>query len=184
MVKKSLIYGSSLAVATLLFTGCGIKTQEYNVSADNVSQLRAYEGIKINVSEFSATKAGEKSTLCRMAETITTPKGESFEKYIQEALVAELKMANLYDKTSNLTISGNIEKIYGSSMIGDAFWEVSVTIKSSNGKSIKVDTKREYPSAVLAYTACNNMASSFSPTIKQLVNDIINHKDFKSLITN
>ncbi|QOG12224.1 hypothetical protein [Arcobacter sp. FWKO B] len=91
-------------------------------------------------------------------------------------------MANLYDKASNLVISGNVERIYGSSMLGDAYWEVSVSIKSSNGKTLTVDTRREYPSAFIAITACNNMATSFSPTIKQLVSEVINHKDFKDLI--
>lgn len=182
-MKKILTLSSSLVVASLLFTGCGIKTSEYNVSAENVSQLRSYDGVKINVGEFSASTPNEKSKLCRLAETITTPKGESFEQYIKEAFVSELKMANLYDKASNLTITGNVEKVYGSSVIGNAYWEVSVTIKSTNGKSIKVDTKRDYPSAFIANTACNNMATSFSPTIKQLINDIISHKDFPSLIS-
>jgi hypothetical protein len=182
-MKKIIILSSSLVVASLLFTGCGIKTSEYNVSAENVSQLRSYEGIKINVGEFSADNPKERSKLCRLAETITTPKGESFEQYIKEAFVSELKMANIYDKASNLTITGNVDKVYGSSVIGNAYWEVSVTINSTNGKSIKVNTKRDYPSAFVANTACNNMATSFSPTIKQLINDIINHKDFHSLLS-
>lgn len=180
-MKKSLLT-SSLVLATFLFTGCGIKTSEYNVSADNVQTLRDYKELKLDVSNFTATNGDESSVMCRLAETISTPKGEPFSEYIKEALVSELKMAGVYDKNSNLKISGNLDKIYGSTMFGNAYWEINVTITSSNGKSITVNTKRDYPSSYLASTACNNMGTSFAPTIKQLIGDIVNHKDFSELL--
>lgn len=67
-------------------------------------------------------------------------------------------------------------------MFGNAYWEVDVTVTSSNGKAITVNTKRDYPSSYLASTACNNMGTSFAPTIKQLLGDILNHKDFAQLL--
>ena len=73
-----------------------------NVSADNVQKLRDYKELKLDVSNFTATKAGESSILCRLAETVSTPKGESFEEYIKDALISELKMAGTYDKNSTL----------------------------------------------------------------------------------
>ena len=160
-MKTKLLVVSSVALATLLFTGCGIKTSEYNVSADNVSTLRDYKELKLDVGNFTATNVGESSVMCRLAETISTPKGEPFSEYIKEALLSELKMAGVYDKNSDLKISGNVNKVYGSSMFG---------------------TKRDYPSSYLATTACNNMGTSFSPTIKQLIGEIINHKDFPTLL--
>ena len=120
--------------------------------------------------------------MCRLAETISTPKGEPFSEYIKEALLSELKMAGVYDKNSDLKISGNVNKVYGSSMLGNAYWEINVTVTSTTGKSITVNTKRDYPSSYLATTACNNMGTSFSPTIKQLIGEIINHKDFPTLL--
>ncbi len=182
-MKKSLLLSSSVVLVAFLFTGCGIKTSEYNVSADNVQTLRDYKELKLDVSNFTATTAGESSVMCRLAETISTPKGESFEEYIKDALVSELKMAGVYDKNSDLKISGNLNKIYGSTMFGNAYWEINITISSSNGKSLTLTTKRDYPSSYLASTACNNMGTSFSPTIKQLIADIINHKDFSSLLS-
>jgi hypothetical protein len=181
MIKKILMAGSIIGAA-VLFTGCGIKTSEYNVSADNVQTLRDYKELKLDVSTFTATTPAESSIMCRLAETVSTPKGESFEEYIKDALISELKMAGSYDKNSDLKISGNLNKIYGSTMFGNAYWEINVTITSSNGKSITVNTKRDYPSSYLATTACNNMGTSFSPTIKQLIGDVINHKDFSSLL--
>ena len=181
-MKNKILLSSTAILAIFLFTGCGIKTSEYNVSADNVQTLRDFKELKVDVANFTATTPGESSVMCRLAETISTPKGEAFSEYIKEALVSELKMAGVYDKNSDLKISGNLNKIYGSTMFGNAYWEISVTISSSNGKSLSVNTKRDYPSSYLASTACTNMGTSFSPTIKQLISDIINHKDFSSLI--
>ncbi len=172
----------SAITAAVLFTGCGIKAPEYSISADNVQTLRNYKDVKVSVGNFIAKTPGESQVLCRLAETITTPKGEAFEEYIKNALISELKMSELYDEKSNLKISGNLKKIYGSSMIGEAYWEIELEVSSSNGKSINVYTKREYPSAFVAYTACNNMATSFSPTIKELINQVVTHKDFSTLL--
>lgn len=180
-MKNKILISTSL-VTTLLFSGCGIKINEYNVSADNVQTLRNYKDLKLDVSTFTASNKDESSVMCRLAETVSTPKGEPFSQYIEEALVSELKMASVYDKNLDLKISGNLNKIYGSTMFGNAYWEINVTITSSNGKSITVNTKRDYPSSYLASTACNNMGTSFAPTIKQLINDILNHKDFAELL--
>ena len=180
-MKNKILISTSL-LATLLFTGCGIKTNEYNVSADNVQTLRNYQDLKLDVSNFTASNKDESSVMCRLAETVSTPKGEPFSEYIKDAFVSELKMAGVYDKNSDLKISGNLNKIYGSSMFGNAYWEMDVTVTSSNGNSITVNTKRDYPSSYLASTACNNMGTSFAPSVKQLIGDILEHKDFRELL--
>ena len=43
-------------------------------------------------------QAGESSVMCRLAETVSTPKGESFEEYIKDVLVSELKMGEFMTK--------------------------------------------------------------------------------------
>ena len=177
-----LLVSISIAMVAVFITGCGLKTADYGISSDNVQKLREFSESKINVGKFTAQTPNENQVLCRLAETISTPQGESFEEYIKKAFISELVMAGIYDKNSQIEISGHLEKIYGSTMLGDAYWEVEVVISSSTGKSIKVRKKREYPSAFVAYTACNNMATSFSPTIKELIYEIINHKDFPSLL--
>ncbi len=182
MKKQTILTTASLAAAAVLFSGCGIKTNEYSVSADNVSQLRTYEGVKLNVGEFTAKTEDESHITCRLSETITTPQGESFEEYIKNALISELKLAGLYDSGAELTVTGRLERIYGSSVLGNAYWEFETTVHSSNGESISVKTRREYPSSYFAATACNNMATSFSSSVRKHVGDMIGHKDFAKLL--
>ena len=160
--------GITLAAATLaafVFTGCGIKTSEYNVSADNVEQLRSYKNVKIGVNEFTAVNTGESSILCRLAETVETPNEETFEKYIENALKSELKMAGIYDANSKIKLSGLVKKVGASTMLGDAYWSFDVNVSSTNGKNFDIQSRHEYGSAFLAITACNNMGSSFGPSV-------------------
>jgi len=177
--------GITLATATLaafVLTGCGIKTSDYSVSADNVQKLRSYKDVKLGLNTFTANNKNESTVLCRAAETIETPNDEPFEKYIEDALRDELIMAGIYDKNADLKLSGNLKKVYASSMIGDAYWSFDIKVTSSNGKSIDLESKNEYGSAFLAYTACNNMGSSFAPSVKKLIKDILNHPQFDALI--
>lgn len=171
----------TFSLCALLFTGCGIKTSEYNASADNVSALRKYENIKIGVSSFTAVTPGQNSILCRLRDNVQTSTNEPFEKYIENAFKQDLKMAGIFDENSNIKISGNLRKIEAST-VGSAYWLIVMTVSSSNGKSFDVQTKREYGTAILANSACVNMGTSFEPSVKQLIGDIINHPKFPELL--
>ncbi|XPV68247.1 MAG: hypothetical protein ACNI25_13150 [Halarcobacter sp.] len=181
-MKKYVNLGLIIASSAILFTGCGIKSSEYSASAQNVQTLKKYKNTKIGVSSFSAKNPGQHSTLCRLAETITTPNDESYETYIEKALKEELMMAGLYDEKSKIKINGYLEEVVGSSMLGDAYWKFKIKVSSSNGEEFTVTTKKDYSSSFLAYTACNNMGSTFQPSVKQLITDIINDERFASLL--
>lgn len=181
-MKKYLNISFAVLVSTVLFTGCGIKSTEYTASAKNLQALKNYGDIKVGVSTFTAKTPGNYSTLCRLAETITTPNDEPYEVYIENALKEELIMAGLYDAKSKIKITGFVDEVVGSSMLGDAFWKFSLKVSSTNGNEIVVNTKKSYSSSFIAYTACNNMGSTFSSSVKQLINDIVTHEDFRSLL--
>ena len=182
-MKKSLsiiklgLVGAFLAIG---FSGCGIKVAGYSASSDNVSKLRTYK-TKVNVSKFTA-KSSESSMMCRMSDPIKTPKEETFEKYIENALIDELKMAGLYDKSAKITLAGHLNKVSASSTPGVAYWEFSVKVSSSNGQTFTVVSKKEYSSSFMAHYACNDMAGAFSPSVQKLITDIVNHPKFTNLL--
>lgn len=174
------IVASLLVILT--FTGCGIKTADYSVSAENVQELRNLGEIKIGIGSFSAKNNNETMIMCRLSEPIETPNDEPFEKFIEKAFKDELIISGLYDKNANIQITGHLKEIYGSSVIGNAFWSYDMTISSSNGKSFQLESRYEYGSSFGAYAACENMGSSFVPSVKKLIKDIITHPKFKDLL--
>jgi hypothetical protein len=95
------------------------------------------EGSKITTAKFSDSGNEETKVMCRLATPIGTPNGETFYSYIQDALTQELMLADKYDTKSNNTLTANLDDIYGSTTLGNAYWEFKMTVKSSNGVSYK-----------------------------------------------
>jgi len=184
-MKQKSIIKLTLASTLLLITlsGCANKVATYSVSTENILTLKelSTEGKGINLGEFTDSNNGESKVMCRLATPIGTPSGETFISYIRDALEKELIIANKYDKKSNIKVKINLDDLYGSTTLGNAYWEFKVTVNSSNSKSFKVTSKYEYESSFTAYSACSEMQRSFVPAVQKLLGDIIKHNKFESL---
>ncbi|NPA59054.1 MAG: hypothetical protein GXO30_01100 [Epsilonproteobacteria bacterium] len=181
---KRLISGFLVFSAILLFSGCANKVATYAVSTNNVLSLQGMskENGKINLGDFTDSDKNEAKVMCRLATPIGTPSGETFSSYIKDAFTKELLISGMYDPNSKVTISANLDDIYGSTTIANAYWEFKVTVKSSNGLSYKVHTKYEYESSYSAASACSEMQRSFVPAVQKLIGDIVQNPKFKDLI--
>ena len=166
-----------------LMSGCANKVHDYSVSTENLLSLRTISGTtgKVNLGEFTDSGRGEHAVMCRLATPIGTPKGETFASYIKNALEKELIIANMYDQNAKRTITANLDKIYGSTTIGDAYWDFILTVRSNNGISYKVHSRYDYESSFTAMSACSEMQRSFPLAVQKLIANIIHHHKFKSL---
>jgi hypothetical protein len=172
-----------IILVTILFSGCGVKVGRYHASSDNVIALKKIN-TKINVDKFTAYKLDYK-VMCRLANDVTTPNKEPFVTYIENAFIEELKMADKYSPTSKITISGHLNNLNVSSGMTDAHWTFDITVSSNNGNRFTVKHTREYSASFLGGIACKeDMPDAFNPTVKELINKIINHPKFNSLLQN
>ncbi|MGL5336295.1 MAG: hypothetical protein ACRC9R_09170, partial [Enterovibrio sp.] len=138
-------------------------------------------GKKFSVADFSAAKT-EYRVLCRLTNNVEMPDGESFEKYIQNALIEELKMAGAYDPNSDIVIKGHLNDTSVRSGMPDAHWALNLTVANKTGKSFTINHRREYRASFVGGIACrSDMPNSFQPTVQGLINEIINHPQFKEL---
>jgi len=172
---------SSSIILVLLVTGCSVPVNRYQVSVDNVQVLKNMD-TKFNVAEFTANKH-ESGIFCRAANNVETPKGETFDKYIKDALVKELKVAGMYSTDSQIVINGHLNETEASSMIGDAaYWSFDITISNSHGDSFTVKHTRNYNASFIGGIACGtNMPRAFSPSVQELITEIINNPKFDEL---
>lgn len=175
--------GCALLLSLLVFTGCGIKSSEYTATAKTVQVLKEYEGVKVTLNEFTALNPGENSQLCRFTTDVKTPHKMPYEMYIEKALKEELMMAGIYHKNSKIRLSGYLQEARASSSIGDAYWTYRIRISSSNGEYIILKIKKEYEASYLNAPACNDMATAFAPSIKELVYEIVTHPNFHKLVS-
>ncbi len=184
MQTKKLLVISLACLAVLSFSGCANKVHDYSSSTENILQIQSisknYTGVKVG--DFTDSGKNESKVMCRLATPVGTPKGETFAKYFQKAFKKELLLGGLYDQKSNIVIEGNLNDIFGSTILGNAYWEFDVTLNSSNGKSLNKKTRYNYESSFTAYSACSEMQRSFPLAVQKLNFEILSDPKFKSLL--
>jgi hypothetical protein len=168
----------------LLMSGCANKVHTYSTSTENTIALRGLssENLKGGLGNFSDSGKNESKVMCRLASPIGTPEGLTFSTYIRNALLAELVVANIFDENAKTIVTANLNDIYGSTTIGNAYWEFDITLTSSNGASFQTVSRYGYESSYLATSACSEMQRSFVPAVQKLNSEIIKHTGFASLL--
>jgi hypothetical protein len=182
---RSLILSTVAVSSLLLFSGCANKVPNYASSPQNiraVKNLHKEEQATVSIAGFKAKNEGESKVMCRLATPVGTPDGMTFAKYVEDALAVELEMGDIIDPKSKVIISGNLENVYGSTVLGNAYWEHTLKLTSTNGKSMEVMSRYDYESSFTAYSACSEMQRSYLPAVQELVNKIITDPRFKELI--
>jgi hypothetical protein len=171
----------SICALTAL-SGCSTySASRYSMSADNVIALKSLNGKVANVGAFSATTPGQTEIMCRGVGPIKTPDGEPFASYIRKALVDELRMGGSFSTSAPTTLTGNLDAIDFSSNSGS--WNLSLTVKSSNGKSMSATESYAFTSSFYGETACNQTAQAFMPAVQNLVGKIVRDAEFNTLVT-
>lgn len=170
-------------VLVLFISGCSTyATDRYSICVDNVTTLKTLKGTQISVGRFTATKSGITEIMCRGVGPIKTPDGETFEDYVREAFIDELRLAELYSDKSPVILTGNLDHIDFSSNTGT--WYLTVTIRSSNGKILKISEEYSYTTSFYGETACNQTAQALMPAVQDLIAKVVNHHSFSSLVSN
>jgi hypothetical protein len=170
---------AAIMLAALL-TGCGVmhSTPDYVTSRDNFFMLRDLKGQQLNVGAFS-TSAPDKEVGCR-AVSIAPPNGKTFSEYVRVAFVRELGDAGLYSASAPVTLTGNLDMLELASMTGS--WTMTLTLKSSNSRSMKVSSKTDFNFVWDGKTACHLAATEFVRATQSLVGKAISAPEFAELI--
>lgn len=177
-MKKLLL----LSVVAVLVSGCSTySASRYSIATDNVVALRSLNGKTLNVGAFSSATPGQKEIMCRGVGPIKTPDGEPFSEFVRKALLDELKMASAYSPSAAVTIAGNLDAIDFSSHSGS--WNLALTVKASNGKSMSVSESYAYTSSFYGETACNQTAQAFMPAVQNLVGKVVRSPEFAALVS-
>lgn len=179
VTMKKLIVLSAIAI---LVSGCSTySASRYSISTDNVVALRSLNGKTVNIGTFSASTPGQTEIMCRGVGPIKTPDGEPFADFVRKALLDELRIANAYSSSAPVMITGNLDAIDFSSNSGN--WNLALTVKSSNGKSMSVSESYKYTSSFYGETACNQTAQAFMPAVQNLVGKVVRSPEFMALVS-
>ena len=157
---------------------------DYNTSKTNQAILKkiSEKGYRINLGDFKDQSESEKTITCRLATSVHPPKDESYILYIQHAFEKEFEHAKLYEKKSTVTITAELNELYGSTTYGDAYWSFDITLVSSNGEKLRVRSRYDYESSITAAYACKEMHKTFPLALQKLIHDTISDKRFELLL--
>lgn len=173
----------TISFIALYFSGCSFNTSKYGASFENIEALKNYNGIEIAVKPFTSVKPGNSSITCRGAGAVVTPGKESFETYIYDAFVSELKVAGIYQEQAEIVLSGHFTDIDFNSNIGNGKWVFELTATSNNDSTLQISTKHEFSTNWVADKACQQVAQEFAPAVQVLIRDLITNPEFKQLIS-
>jgi hypothetical protein len=165
----------------LVLTGCSTyAVDRYSISADNVVAFRSLGENKLSVGEFTSFKPGLKEIMCRGVGPIKTFDGNTFVDFIKEALIDELQIAEVYSSEAPIILTGHLENIDFSSNSGQ--WNLSLTVKSSNGQTTSVTEEYKYTTSFYGETACNQTAQALMPAVQNLINKVVTDQNFSNLL--
>lgn len=167
---------------SVLITGCAsYTTGRYSASTENIMLLRDMKVPLMKVGPFTATKPNERELMCRGIYPIRSPDGEPFEDFIRKAFIDELRIANAYSVTSDLSLTGKVELLDFSSTEG--LWTLSLSLKISNGQSFGITERYTFPTSFFDdANACGQAAQALIPTIQNVINRALRSPDFANLV--
>lgn len=169
------------SIALIALTGCStFATTRYSPSVDNIQTLKTFKGSQVKVGNFSSFSPGVSIITCRGFGPVKTPDGEPFSEYVRKALMDELKIADIYSTEAPIMLSGQLNQLDFSSASGN--WSISLTVNSSNGKSITVNDNYKFTTSYYGETACNQTAQAFMPAVQDIIGKLVRSAEFKTLI--
>jgi hypothetical protein len=81
-------------------------------------------------------------------------------------------------------IYGDITNVGFSSTKGitNGFWDISIFLTSSNGKTLATSNRYSFKSGFDAITACNATADALTPAVQDLIQKTVTNPEFVKLL--
>lgn len=175
----------TLSTAALLVSGCTHNIPRYGLSADNVSTLQRMKSSssnKLATATFTSFEPGKNSIVCRAAGPVEVPDGKTYETYIRDALISELKIADMHSENSGTVINGHLEFIDFSSNIGAGNWIIKMKFWGQGSTPFLVENTYPFSTNFIADIACGQVAQAFVPATQDFIKKLVNDPQFVKIV--
>lgn len=171
-----------IVIFAVLLVGCANTTQRYGISTENNQILRGIENPRpIKVGAFTTSGPNKATIDCRNMYPLTVP-SSSYEAYIREALVDELKLSGIYSDTANIELTMHFEQIdFSSAITGN--WVISAQFTIAGKPPFSVITNYGFTDVNWGPSlACSNTAAAFVPAVQNFLKTMFLDPRFKEAI--
>ena len=174
----------SFVVLCLVAAGCAHVAPRYSASATNVEEIKRVAGnftSKVAVGNFTADKDVPKSIMCRGEGPVSAPDEKTFEQFIKDALVEELRLAEVLDETSDRNLAATLNAIDFSSAMSGGSWSIHMTFSAKQVEPFTISIDYPFASSFMAATACEQVAQAFPLATQKLISKLIKHPSFQKV---
>lgn len=180
MNKKTIV---SACVVALTLMACSHTAPRYGLSPENQVALKTLKGSKrVAVGPFTSNEPGKQSIICRAAGPVEAPDGKTFDAYLREALINELRIADVLDEKSSVVIKGHLEHIDFNSNIGAGQWMMRLTMSAPGATPFTVENTYSFSTNFIADQACAQVAQALLPATQDLYHKLFAQPQFQSLL--
>ena len=168
--------------AALMLSGCiSMTPATYMVSPDITQSLRAYEGSKARVVKIDGPANFD--PMCRAAGNLRFENGMTVPQFVEKGFNDEFKFAGIY-AADGVSLRGRLTRIDFSSSASmvNGYWDLALSLESSNGKSLGMESRYDFESGFNALTACNNTSRALATAVQKLIRKIVADPRFGSLL--
>ena len=178
------------------------RIEEYVPSAAKSDLGKIFNGRQINVQDFTSSNPGQGVFSCVTGMQIITPGDESFARYLRNAFISELERVKAFSPQGNPSLAAHLDRIgysissrpndlapgFGGtleSMVKEGYLGLSLTVNSSNGRSLVIGEKYNVPCApgFEEHGECECLARGFMPAMQHLIENLFRSPEFPGLIT-
>ena len=175
----------ALISIVLLSTGCmTITPGRYSILVDNHQALKKYAGSQVRIAAM-LTPVNYRASCRLITGKILGPDGMSIAQYVEKAFNDELKLANIYSD-NGVSLIGSLTEINFSSghkgLLANGWWDLSLSLSSDNGKSMRVANRHEFQSSLDRYVACDRTAQALTPAVQDLIKKAVTDPQFGALL--
>lgn len=170
-----------IVLVVFALSACMRNVDSYNSDPYIVSALSTYSGQKISVAEFESSLGEGGVNQCRGYSIITTPGEGGLVRYIQDAFISELELANAYSPDSPIVLKGKVTQISLSTLTGGE-WIIKMTLMSNNGRSISAREQLHFKTNIVGQSACQVAGDTYFYAVQNLLRKLVSSPNFPNLL--
>lgn len=165
--------------ALLVLAGCACKTvAPYTPEPETIPAVQNAVSTPVNIGPFRDASFRKELT-CRSLAIVSAPNGQSYADAIRQAIIDELAQAGRYDPDSPVTLTAQLNRIDFKTEKGA--WIIRMTLFSSNGKQMLLETVHEYNGIAFGEAACLQAAYEYLPALRQFMTSLLASPEFAEL---
>ena len=162
-------------------SGCTMMAPPYQVSIENVQQIKNAKAVQMSVGEVSSSK--ELNSISLRGSKLVSPVGGSYGEYLSDALVQELKLAKLWSGVSDTVISGELVSndidVSGFSVgTGEISAKFVVTTNEKIVFEKVISANHQFDSSFVGSIAIPNGQASYKVLVQKLLNNLFTDQQF------